>query len=61
MAQGKKPDYKVLVSREGNGKNYYTQIGVGWLVAKEGISLQLDALPVGGKCVMFPFETQTDE
>ena len=51
---GKKPDYKVLVSRENGDKTYYTEIGSGWNVAKEGISIALNALPVDGKCVLFP-------
>lgn len=51
---GKRPDYKVLVSRESGEKTYYTEIGSGWNVAKDGISLLLNALPVDGKCVLFP-------
>jgi len=52
---GRKPDYKVLVSREGKDKTFYNQVGVGWAVKNDGISIQLDALPVDGKLVMFPF------
>lgn len=51
---GKKPDWKVLVSRENGEKNYYTEVGSGWNVAKDGISIQLNALPVDGKLVLFP-------
>lgn len=51
---GKKPDYKVLVSRENGDKTYYQEIGSGWKVAKDGISIQLNALPVDGKAVLFP-------
>jgi hypothetical protein len=51
---GKRPDYKVLVSRENGDKNFYSEIGSGWNVAKEGISIQLNSLPVDGKCVLFP-------
>ena len=51
---GKKPEWKVLVSRESGDKNYYTEIGSGWNVAKDGISIQLSALPVDGKLVLFP-------
>lgn len=51
---GKKPDYKVLVSRENGDKNFYSEIGSGWKVAKEGISIQLNSLPVDGKMVIFP-------
>lgn len=55
---GKRPDYKVLVSRESDGKNFYTQVGSGWNVAKDGISIQLNALPVDGKCVLFPWKDE---
>lgn len=55
---GKRPDYKVLVSRsngEGEGKKtFYTEIGSGWNVAKDGISIQLNANPVDGRMVIFP-------
>ena len=54
MAKGAKPEWRVVVSRESNGKNYYTEIGSGWNVAKDGISVQLNALPVDGKLVIFP-------
>ena len=54
MAKGKTPDYRVLVSRQNGDKNYYTEVGSGWNVAKDGISIQLNALPVDGKLVLFP-------
>lgn len=54
MAQGSKPDYKIFVSRENGDKNFYTEVGSAWKVAKDGISLQFNALPVDGRCVLFP-------
>lgn len=51
---GKKPEWKVLVSRDNNGKNYYQEIGSGWDVDKNGISIQLNSLPIDGRCVLFP-------
>ena len=51
---GKKPDYNVVVSKKSGDKNYYTTIGAGWNVAKDGISVELQALPVDGKIVLFP-------
>ena len=54
MAKGSKPQWRVMVSRESNGKNYYTQIGSGWDLKDEmGVSIVLHALPVDGKLVMF--------
>jgi hypothetical protein len=32
MAQGKRPDYRVLVSREVGGKTFYTEVGAAWRV-----------------------------
>lgn len=56
MAKGEKPAYKVLVSRQNEDKTetYYTEIGSAWNVAKDGISIQFNALPVDGRCVLFP-------
>lgn len=51
---GKKPDYEVFVSQENGDKNFYTRVGAAWHVAKDGISIQLQALPVDGKLVLFP-------
>jgi hypothetical protein len=51
---GKRPDYKVLISRESGDKTFYSEIGSGWNVAKDGISIQLHSLPIDGKCVIFP-------
>lgn len=51
---GKRPDYKVLVSRENGDKTFYSEIGSGWAVKNDGISIVLNSLPVDGKCVIFP-------
>ena len=62
---GNKPDFKVLVSRtNGEGedaKTYYTQIGSAWKVAKDGISIQFNALPVDGKAVLFPADKEYEQ
>jgi hypothetical protein len=60
MAKGKKPDWRVLVSRENGDKNFYTEVGSAWNVAKDGISIQLNALPVDGKLVLFPREEEKE-
>ena len=54
MAQGKRPDYRVLVSREVGGKTFYTEVGAAWRVSNGGISIKLHALPVDGSLVLFP-------
>ena len=54
MAQGRRPDFCVYVTREGtDGKTHYRQIGVAWSVANDGVSIKLDALPVNGEMVLF--------
>ncbi|MBR1146692.1 hypothetical protein [Bradyrhizobium sp. AUGA SZCCT0431] len=60
---GRRPDYTVSVSRKNGDKNFYTQIGSAWKVAKDGISIELQALPVADadgktKCVLFPVQDQ---
>jgi hypothetical protein len=55
MTQGQRPQYDVFVSREIEaGKNFYTKIGSAWNVAKDGISITLDATPIDGRMVLFP-------
>jgi hypothetical protein len=57
MAIGSKPDFNVFVTRpykDGKeDKKFYTKVGAAWKVAESGISIQLDALPVDGKLVLF--------
>jgi len=60
MAHGKKPDFSVSVSRKNGEKNFYTRIGSAWSVSKGGISIQFDAVPVDGKCVLFPIEEKSE-
>jgi hypothetical protein len=50
----KRPDYHVFVSEKTEGSTFYTRVGAAWLVAKEGISIKLRALPVTGELVLFP-------
>jgi hypothetical protein len=55
MAKGERPFMDVFVSRQmQDGKNFYTRVGSAWRVAKDGISIKLDALPVDGSLVLFP-------
>ena len=50
----KRPDYHVFVSEKNGGSTFYTRVGAAWLVAKEGISIKLQALPLTGELVLFP-------
>jgi hypothetical protein len=57
MARGNKPKYRAFMSRtvgEGDqAKSIYTEIGAAWEVRDGGISVQLHALPIDGKLVLF--------
>lgn len=50
----RKPDYRVMVSRKNGDKTHYQEIGAGWNVAKDGISIKLNSLPINGEAVLFP-------
>jgi uncharacterized protein (DUF736 family) len=54
LMANRKPDYRVMISRKNGDKSFYTEVGAGWNVAKDGISLQLHALPTDGRLVLFP-------
>ncbi len=51
---GQKPDFEVFVSEQSGNKTFYTKIGGAWKVEKGGISIRFQALPINGKCVLFP-------
>ena len=52
---GSKPDYDVFVSQQNaDEKTFYNRVGAAWKVARDGISIQLQALPVDGRLVLFP-------
>lgn len=50
----KKPDYTVYVSEKNGDKVFYNRVGAAWNVAKDGISIKLNALPISGELVLFP-------
>jgi hypothetical protein len=60
MTQKSKPDFDVFVSQENGDKNWYTNIGAAWYVAKDGISIKLKALPMDGNLVLFPHKNGND-
>jgi hypothetical protein len=49
----RKPDYRVLVSRKNGDTDFYTEVGAGWNVKSNGISIKLHALPTDGQLVLF--------
>lgn len=51
---GQKPEYRAVVSDKKGDKTYYKEIGAGWKVAHDGISVTLRVLPPDGKFVLFP-------
>jgi hypothetical protein len=64
MAEGRKPDFDVFSIREREGgKDVFTKIGVAFKRHEaEGISILLDALPLGRRlAVLPPLPQQEDE
>lgn len=51
---GSKPAYEAYVSKKNGDENFYTKVGAAWKVAKDGISIKLDVLPLDGSLVLFP-------
>ena len=58
MAEGHKPDFDVFAIREhgsGTGKEIFVKIGVAFKRRNaEGVSILLDALPLGRKLAVLP-------
>jgi hypothetical protein len=50
----KRPDYSVYVSQKNGDETFYTRVGAAWNVARDGISIKLQALPIDGNLVLFP-------
>jgi len=61
--KGRKPDYRLMTSRDkrnGDGK-IYTTIGAAWIVGNNAISLRFEALPMSENAVLIPAtENETD-
>ncbi len=57
-----KPDYivKAPIDRPPHAKTYWHAIGAAWING-EAINIQLDALPIGGRIVLFKPEADTDK
>ncbi len=57
MPEGRKPAYKAFIGREyGEGdekKTHWLEVGAGWDIRDGGVSVQLHALPVDGRFVLF--------
>jgi hypothetical protein len=59
MAEGSKPDFDVFAirEREGEGKDIFIKVGVAFKRRNaEGVSILLDALPLGRKLAVLPPE-----
>lgn len=57
----KRPDYEVFTSQKNGDNTFYTRVGAAWLVAKDGISIKLQALPLDGSLVLFPPKSDNDD
>lgn len=57
---GSLPQWTVAVAREGQGQTYWTTIGAGWNAQGGGISVNLDAHPIGNRIMIFPRKTEEE-
>ncbi|MBI1384729.1 MAG: hypothetical protein GC150_07460 [Rhizobiales bacterium] len=55
-----RPKFKVLAPERGkDGKVYYTEVGRAWpLRDKDGCTVRLSALPLGGELLVLPQDTK---
>jgi len=50
-----RPRYQVFTSRvTKDGKTVFIKIGAAFTIKNDGLSVQLDALPINGEMVLFP-------
>ena len=65
MAEGNKPDFDVFAIREregGKGKDVFMKIGVAFKRRNaEGVSILLDALPLGRRLAVLPPIPEDDQ
>ena len=59
--KGRAPDYHAIQSIESGKKMYWNRIGAAWqLEEKDGLRVQLSALPVDGDFVLMPPRRQDE-
>ena len=63
MVDGRKPDFEVFAIRERTGgKDIFTKVGVAFKRHEaEGVSILLDALPLGRRLAVLPALPQQEE
>ncbi|NCF87810.1 MAG: hypothetical protein GWQ08_20180 [Verrucomicrobiaceae bacterium] len=52
--ESKQPALIAYAVRENGEKSFFTRIGAAWPNAKGGYGIELEAVPVNGKIVLFP-------
>jgi hypothetical protein len=58
---GKSPSHVAWHVREsGNGKSYWTRVGVAWTNKDGGFTVQLDCVPLDGRLVCQPADKKQD-
>lgn len=66
MSEGRSPDFKAYSSQKREGqKDYLTRIGSAWKFTtkdnRPGVSIQLSALPIGDRIVLFEYDDEQAE
>lgn len=60
--KGRAPDYRVVTPKPGNKEDevFWTRIGSAWTTDGDGISISLNALPLGDRIMLFPNEEENE-
>jgi hypothetical protein len=56
--KSKGPDYRACVGTDNKDKTFWTTIGSAWITEKGGISIKLNAAPIGDSMILFPIEDE---
>jgi hypothetical protein len=59
LQKGSKPDFNVVVAIKTGESTFWQKIGVAWN-GEKGISIKLNALPMGSEIMLFPVKEDED-
>lgn len=53
VTEKKKPAFYVYAAEQGRDKTRFTKIGAAWNIKEGGLSVQISAVPLDGRLVLF--------
>lgn len=62
-SSGRQPDYRVVTPKaksDDSDEVFWTRIGSAWETDKGGISVSLNALPLGDRIMLFPNDEESE-